>query len=195
VEGGGICVCERGQTLTGNRCVPPRCPLARALNRAGHCVKVKKKCKCQSLFVHAGPIFYGHEAPVAGTVQLGFDLQWYMTCTAGKGQCHGSFTVEPPPGHGAVVKVATLTRKGPGKFKPNAAVQCSGPCGALSSGRVRFRIQANATLDVSHISGQSLVFTVKRNCGGPLPDEKITYVFTSSGGLDLRHSDLGPVFK
>lgn len=187
-EGGSICVCEKpGETLRGNQCVTtPK--LAHKGRRVG-------KCKCNSLWVHAGPLSYGHQSPTATTVKLVFDLQWFMTCTSGEGKCRGSFTIVPPPGHGASVTIAKLTPGHVGKFEPNAPIKCQDPCGRLTSGKVRVRIDANATLDADHLAGQSLVFTIKRSCGGPQADEKITYVFDATGGLDLHNSDLGPVLK
>ena len=142
-------------------------------------------CECLTLTGQIVPSSIKFTNPgETGGMHLEFTVSWTMTCTAGKGGCHGTLDLVPPAGKG--YKSYFKRSKG--------SISCNGPCAATSRGIQHFVLIGNRGLggDKRGKAVRYITITVKPKCGGKaLRPELLALVFDKRTALvDKKKSKL-----
>lgn len=117
-------------------------------------------------------------------MELEILTQWTLTCTKGAGKCEGELTLVPSVR--AKNLGVTVTAPAGGK------VTCTGPCAKTTKNLQTFVVKAGPKLG-SGKRGKSvslLRLEMKRVCKSTRTRQIFEIVFTRTGGIDTKRSDL-----
>ena len=159
---------DRQGTLTG-----PRTPVTPGPGDGD------KPCKCKKLTVKLDGTLINKAPQIApDDHDFGVGIQWFLTCTNGKGTCKGTLHFLPPE------ILAGELPKPKQNFRLNikrAGLLCKGPCKASTTGRVEIKMLSREQLRV--LFGRTLAYTVKTTCAGVTKTTMVRVSINQNGKL------------